>query len=518
MNPLSGPYSVMPNPILEHGDIVLRAVMLRDIEKIRLWRNAQTDVLRQNHIISKREQIKYFSTHVWPEKEVDRPNQILLSIEEGGVLIGYGGLVHIDWEEARAEISFLLSPSIERDAMRLTSIFKIYLQLIHKLAFTDLSLHRLTTETYSHRHIHIKVLVESGHKLEGVLREHVVINGIRYDSLCHGLLASEWRQSNQDLSRNYILLSSASSKVGMLRNLRTAASRLPGHYDVIPADADEYATSRFDATNFWHMPRLEELVLDDLIADCHKRDISIIFPSRDGELTFWASNKERLAEANITVVVPSVASVNLCLDKLAFAQFGADFGLPFIPASLTPDGFEGLLVVKERYGSGSKDIGIGLDLVSAIEYSRRLKAPLFQPMIKGIEISIDAWCDKSGVPVGVILRTRDRIAHGESQVTSTFSDPEIEKVALNALTALKLQGHVVMQGILNNNGLNIIECNPRFGGASSVAIEAGLDSLYWSLSEITGIDETPAFKRRRANIKQVRLTCDRYFYDYNLRS
>jgi hypothetical protein len=88
-------YLIMPNPQLNDGDLSLRAVCQSDIEAIRQWRNAQMDVLRQNVTISKEAQQRYFEEYVWEHKKSLYPNQILLAIELGGCLIGYGGLVNM---------------------------------------------------------------------------------------------------------------------------------------------------------------------------------------------------------------------------------------------------------------------------------------------------------------------------------------------------------------------------------------------------------------------------------------
>ena len=44
--------------------------------------------------------------------ETDQPYQILFSFLKNNEFIGYGGLVHINWEEKKAEISFLLNTKI----------------------------------------------------------------------------------------------------------------------------------------------------------------------------------------------------------------------------------------------------------------------------------------------------------------------------------------------------------------------------------------------------------------------
>ena len=108
-------YQIIPNKRISDGWLTLRAVERSDIEFIRVWRNEQMDVLRQNDEISEESQIEYFEKNIWPETKKNEPNQILLSIELNGELIGYGGLVHISWLHKRAEISFLLKPELEQD-------------------------------------------------------------------------------------------------------------------------------------------------------------------------------------------------------------------------------------------------------------------------------------------------------------------------------------------------------------------------------------------------------------------
>ena len=72
-----------------------------------------------------------------------------------------------------------------------------------------------------------------------------------------------------------------------------------------------------------------------------------------------------------------------------------------------------------------------------------------------------------------------------------------------------------MQIILDsNNNINIIECNSRFGGASTLSIEAGLDSFYWFLQEANGIniDQLP-FQLKNQKITQIRFPQDIIVYD-----
>lgn len=186
-------YQVMPNPTLSDGVLGLRAVQPTDIEAIRQWRNAQMDVLRQTAPISPEQQVRYFAEHVWPQAASPEPSQILLALESAEGLIGYGGLVHISWPNRRAEVSFLLTPDREKKPEILIALFSRFLGLMKQLAFDDLGLRRLCTETFAHRTRHIAALEASGFCCEGRLREHVLVDGNPTDSFAHGLLASDWK-------------------------------------------------------------------------------------------------------------------------------------------------------------------------------------------------------------------------------------------------------------------------------------------------------------------------------------
>jgi len=312
-----------------------------------------------------------------------------------------------------------------------------------------------------------------------------------------------------------VLVSSASRKVPLVRALQGAARKIGPAIKVVAGDLDEEALSQHVADDFWRMPRTEDVSLDALVSGCHERGIRMVVPTRDGELPFWARHRETFEAEGIDVLVSPLDSVETCLDKLAFARFGTKHGLPVIPAALGPDDIEAdRMVVKERFGAGAKSIGIDLDRQAAIEWAHKLENPIYQPFVSGNEISIDAWMDRDHQVKGLVLRRRDSVANGESQVTSTFRDPALEVVARRALEALKLRGPVVLQGFVDNeNKLHIIECNSRFGGASTASIEAGLDMFYWSLLESGGADLSNCpFDRVVGEVRQIRVPSDIYVH------
>jgi len=210
-------------------------------------------------------------------------------------------------------------------------------------------------------------------------------------------------------------------------------------------------------------------------------------------------------------MVSTAQSVDICLDKLAFAKFLSERQFPVIPTSEHPDFKTEEWVVKERYGAGSHQIGLKLNQKDAEEHALKLKNPIFQPYCEGEEWGVDLYRTNQGYVKGSVARKRDLVIHGESQITTTAFFPELQDLCSQLANALSLYGHVIFQVIVDSKKeFHIIECNPRFGGASTASLAVGLDSFYWFLQESSGsiLDKQP-FYRSPSNIRQIRFPTDR---------
>jgi RimJ/RimL family protein N-acetyltransferase len=152
------------------------------------WRNEQMDVLRQNRPLTEADQERYYHEVVVPSFSADRPRIILFSYLRYESCIGYGGLTNIDWDSRRAEISFLVNTDRTRDHAVYKEDFAAFLHLMKQAAFGTLQFNRLFTETFDIRPHHIRILEENGFRLEGRMRQHVIIQGQPVDSLIHGCL------------------------------------------------------------------------------------------------------------------------------------------------------------------------------------------------------------------------------------------------------------------------------------------------------------------------------------------
>lgn len=186
-------YACLTDKYYREGDYAIVAIQPEHIELIRLWRNSQLNVLRQIKPISKQQQEKYYAENIWPSMLKSMPTTILMSYLYKEQPIGYGGLVHIAWEDLRAEVSFLVAPERAAVPQIYAEDFHCFLGLIRRLAFDGLGFQRLFTETYDIRQLHIETLESSGFVREGVMRQHARIDGSFIDSIIHGCLKNdEW--------------------------------------------------------------------------------------------------------------------------------------------------------------------------------------------------------------------------------------------------------------------------------------------------------------------------------------
>lgn len=145
------------------------------------------NVLRQKKIISKNEQINYFEKNIYPDYENLFPSNILFGYYKEKELVGYGGFVHISWEDKRAEISFLVNTKYTL-INEYNVLFDNYLKLIKDIGFKHIGFNKIFTETYSIRNNHIKILEKNEFIKEGQLKNHNIINGNYVDSLFHGII------------------------------------------------------------------------------------------------------------------------------------------------------------------------------------------------------------------------------------------------------------------------------------------------------------------------------------------
>jgi carbamoyl-phosphate synthase large subunit len=311
-----------------------------------------------------------------------------------------------------------------------------------------------------------------------------------------------------------VLITSISAKIPLFQVFSDATRSVSSNSTLYVGDVNEKCLATFVAPRFWKMPKTEDANLKEILSWISDNGVRLVIPTRDGELTFFARHLEEFHSRGITVLGSSAASIDKCLDKLLFFQELSNV-CPVIPTSINLDEHvlgHGPFVVKERFGAGSLSLLLNASNLDASEHAAKLTNPIFQPYIEGREFSIDAFVRKNGVMHGLVIRERILVMNGESQVTKTIFDEQIYKLTIDIAKQLDLRGHFVLQIIKNKDGLHVIECNPRIGGASTLAFAAGLNTPMWSIVEALGEDLVNyPFVPNSSTIQLVRTPVDTIF-------
>ena len=178
-------YSFLKKKSYMYNNYQIVPLRFTDIQIIKNWRNEQLDFLRQKSIISETEQIEYYENNIKKSFNAHNPEQILFSFLMNERCIGYGGLVHIDWKNKKAELSFLNGTERVVNNVTFENDFKNFLVLIFEITFCELEFEKITTEAYDIRKNLIKILEDVGFNFEKKIDSNVIINGVNHDSILH---------------------------------------------------------------------------------------------------------------------------------------------------------------------------------------------------------------------------------------------------------------------------------------------------------------------------------------------
>lgn len=297
-----------------------------------------------------------------------------------------------------------------------------------------------------------------------------------------------------------VLITSASAKAILVQNFREAMREFGGQ--VFTADSEPACAAGFFADKAFQVPKLrEEGALDKLLSLVRDNGIKLIVPTRDGELPFFAANRTFFEVEGARILVPGPDRLEVVQDKAKFADAIEAAGIPAVPRIYPPfsDDTYPIFVrpITGAGGIGARSIRTAEDF-EAIEDKDRL---LFHPFIHSREYTIDLlMAVDEPKAIQAIARERKVVVAGESKVSKVVDRPRLVDLTLKLGETLGLVGHNTVQAFDDDvNGTQFIEVNPRFGGASNLSIQAGLDSPRRILQMLAG-DTEAAYAPRPVRI------------------
>lgn len=308
-----------------------------------------------------------------------------------------------------------------------------------------------------------------------------------------------------------VLITACGAKVALVRAFRRAATARGSR--VYAADVSDLAVAQYEADvpirlPPWGGPEYGEVVM----TVCRQNDIGLLVPTADRELEYLLPIAESLRQMGVSVLLPSAKGLAVCRDKSAFVSFCQKHGFP-VPMTWALDETPSRFPVYVRPRAGQGGLGVGLVKTPSLLCALRQEMSdlVIQEYIDDPEYSVDLLMDLEGHPLQAVARRRLVVHGGEAQVSQVERQDALTDQVMALGHALGLVGHNVVQAFYSpGKGIRFIEVNPRFGGASNLSIEAGLDSPARLLALAAGDESAREPRPIRYGLTMLRHGEDRF--------
>ena len=305
------------------------------------------------------------------------------------------------------------------------------------------------------------------------------------------------------------LITSASAKVLLVEAFKSVLHPTAGKVIAADMDADCCAGQFADAFELLPKdgdPGYEERVLDI----CARHQVSLLIPTRDGELQQLARMQARLGAMGVTVPLPDLDILALVQDKKDFQKYCTDRGFPVLPIADVQEENAFPIFMRHRNGTFTGG-GVMVENLSAFQrLGVDVNDYVMQPYVTDRELSCDILMDFDGKPIQAVVRERLKLVNGESWRSRIVDLPAVADLALQIAADLGLRGHNLAQFFYNEeDGPRVIEVNARFGGCSNLSIQGGLASPERLIALMRGDKSARERRPVRTGLTSMRYATDR---------
>lgn len=325
-----------------------------------------------------------------------------------------------------------------------------------------------------------------------------------------------------------VLLASAGRRPYLVRWFKAALAELGIDGQVIVVDHDCHAPSRQEADHFLVAPRVaDECYAEWLGATLRDQQVALALSINDFELSQWATVIPR--EAPFSPLVRLAAGKQRAVeDKLGMAELLESCGIA-TPRTVLASAAEldspvnremrDGVVVKGRYGSGSRGLGVvevahveGALLRASGEVTDETGRPaadldqakrltVLQQRIIGQEFGVDVIADLRGEFVGILARRKISMRGGETdRAVSVDPEPFLE-LGQKITKAVGHSGLIDVDVICDESAKTwVIDINPRFGGGYPFSHLAGANVPKAYIAWAAGLKPQDSWLRSSAGI------------------
>lgn len=305
---------------------------------------------------------------------------------------------------------------------------------------------------------------------------------------------------------------------GILETLMNAG------YQAFGADVTAYSVGLVKAKKGFIVPLANDpQYLDAIKSICIKNGIKLIVPGSEAELFELTKNISQFESEGILIIANEHALIKNCRDKWDMFLMFKEKGIP-CPDSALPENYEQFkekhgfpIILKQRTGSGSRNLFVVRNEQDYLFYSKRLKEEkvpfILQEYIgEGAdEYTVGVVCRKDKSVVGSItvhrllsgLSSKQKTGLGKTKVeiSTGISQGTIENNELiqgqceDYAKKLGVTGPANFQGRLVNNVFVLFELNPRFSGTTPFRAGVGFNDVDLVIRDRLGeVTKKPNFK------------------------
>ena len=279
-----------------------------------------------------------------------------------------------------------------------------------------------------------------------------------------------------------VMILSAGRRVELVKRFKRAAKELKIDSKIIGVDINNLAPALYFCDAKEIIPMInEENYLGTLLNICKKYDIKLVVPTIDTELLKISENIDKFEKIGVKVNISTSDVIRICRNKKNTAKWLEENGFNsprmITDEDLSNNNYEFPLFIKPLDGSSSIN-AFKIENKKELDFFKDyVPNPIIQEMVFGTEYTIDVFCDFNGQLITVVPRKRLAVRSGEILKGIIDKDRVIIDEIKRIISKLKPYGHITVQCIKSeNNVVNILEINPRFGGGAPMSIDAGADS------------------------------------------
>lgn len=276
-----------------------------------------------------------------------------------------------------------------------------------------------------------------------------------------------------------ILITSIGRETPLVFSFQKAFKKLGIQGKLTGIDMDPYAVGLSFVDGFYLAPRHTDPNFPDFLKDIISQEkIDLVIPTSDLDVAFLSKNRNEIEEYGCKLLISSSESIDVTNTKLAFFEYCHENHIK-APKVLTQDQETHIfpLFINSDTGRGSRDAHKINDIDELNYFLKEVPEPILTEYLEGQEYSVDCFCDFDGKIISIIPRKRKLIWGGEAFVTISDKNENIIERTKDLLEKFKISGPANVQCFLTpEDDVVFFEVNPRFGGASRLAFEAGADT------------------------------------------